>query len=288
MWCTSAHTMFMYCRICKLDFSIPFFPRDSHTFYRFIDSLFPSTHSSLSSLSQNFNFYLSLSLHHRGKIRAPRFSAAGNPPPTPSESEKAQGTWMARIVCGIPFRTKRGTTTAREVRRLLVLACIAASLWAVHSYLYLSYLSVVPFAYVIAVAFALVTCCAGAQKRNPKLVYAFHVGTACAAATLAVAFTAVFVVFIALGATQYIVQGSGDWSLNLTSVQKNQPCTDRLPLNNSHHTGPPGIVRPTNPIPLGCDFYFNMRGQQVTVFLVASAGIVPLLHALRAGFGCLK
>jgi RsiW-degrading membrane proteinase PrsW (M82 family) len=177
---------------------------------------------------------------------------------------------MARIVCGIPFRTKRGTTAAREIRRLLVAACVVAVLWGAHSFLYLSYLSVVPCAYIVGVAFALATCCAGAQARNPRALYAFHVGMACAAAILALAFAAVFIAFIVLGAAQYTVQGSGDWSLNLTSVQKNSPCTDRLPLNNSHHTGPPDILRPTNPIPLGCDFYYNMRGQQITVFLVVA------------------
>ena len=171
---------------------------------------------------------------------------------------------MARIVCGIPFRTKRGTTAAREIRKLLFAACAVAVFWGVHSYLYLSYLSILPFAYFVGVALALATCCFGAQSRNPRMLYLFHVGTACAAAVLALAFAAVFIAFIALGATQYIVQGSGDWALNLTSVQKNAPCTDRLPLNISNHTGP------TNPIPLGCDFYFNMRGQQITVFLIVA------------------
>lgn len=189
---------------------------------------------------------------------------------------------MARNVCGISFRTKRGTTAAREIRRFLWAALILASVWLTHSILYLSWISVVPCFYALAVVFAIVTCWIGASTRSSSTLYVFHVGMACTTAILALSFLAVFVAFVLLGATQFIVQ-SDDWSLDLDSVSKNRPCTDRLPLNNSKHTGDPDLPRFRHPIPLGCDFYYNMRGQQITVFLVvvSIAGLLSCMLCMQ-------
>ena len=177
-----------------------------------------------------------------------------------------------RVVCGIKFQTKRGTQVARNLRTFLCLSFILAGLWVTHSVLFLSYLSVPAFVYAAGIVASIILCCYGTTTRDSSAMYGFHVLVATLTMCMALIFLIVIVTFVGMDAQQYISSGWKNWNQNLTSAEMVAACTEKLPTtdpdatNNSPGTG----GHQENPIPLGCDFYYNMREQQLTIFLIVS------------------
>ena len=206
----------------------------------------------LSTLNPNTNHYnhSTTRLHHR-----------------PVPVSKCQ---MARIVCGIPFKTKRGTKVARSLHQLLCLSFLLASGWCVHSVYYLSYLSLPAFVFFAAIVASILVCYCGAKARDASSLYVFHILSVTVTLCMGCFFLIVFVTFVGMDAQQYIGAGWKNWNLTLTPDQRKVACTDKLPVTDPDATNVQAGGHQTGPIPLGCDFYYNMREQQLMVLLFMS------------------
>ena len=183
---------------------------------------------------------------------------------------------MAKIVCGIHFQTRRGTQVARNLQTLLFLSVLLACGWVVHSVYFLSYLSIPSFIYAVGVFASIVVCCYGTSSRDGSCVYAFHVLVAALTMCMGLFFFVIIVTFVGMDAQQYISAGWKNWNLTLTPAQKELACTDKLPVTNAAATNPDAGGHQQNPVPLGCDFYYNMREQQLVIFLFASISAAML------------
>jgi len=119
---------------------------------------------------------------------------------------------------------------------------------------------------------SIVVCCYGTSTRDTSSIYAFHVLVAALTLCMGLLFTIVIVTFVAMDAQQYISAGWKNWNLNLTAAEKYAACTDKLPTTDPEATnvGPGSGGHQENPIPLGCDFYYNMRIQSLVIFLIVS------------------
>jgi hypothetical protein len=173
-------------------------------------------------------------------------------------------------VCGIPFQTKRGTNVARDLRTLLFLSFLLAGGWVVHSVYFLSYLSIPSFIYAVGVFASIIICCYGTRSRSGSCVYAFHILVAVLTMCMGLFFFVIIATFVGMDAQQYLSSGWKNWNLTLTPSQKQLACTDKMPVSNPKATNKDAGGHQRNPIVPGCDFYYNMREQQLVFFLFAS------------------
>lgn len=186
---------------------------------------------------------------------------------------------MARIVCGIAFQTKKGTKAARRLQSFLSLSFLLALLWVVHSLYYLSYLSIPAFVFAAGVLASIAVCYYGASSRDASALHAFHIMTVLLTLCMGCIFLIVFVTFVGMDAQQYVSGGWKNWNLTLTPALKKLACTDKLPESDPASTSPGAGSHQQDPIPLGCDFYYNMREQQLWVFLIVSV-VAAMLSCL--------
>ena len=177
---------------------------------------------------------------------------------------------MARVVCGVTFQTKKGTKAARNLRLLLLLSFLLAVGWAIHGVYFVSYLSIPAFVFAGFVLANILVCYYGANGRHASSLKAFHYMTVTLTLCMLCIFLVVFITFVGMDGQQYISSGWKNWNLTLSDKQKELACTDKLPVSDPDATNKDAGGHQQDPVPLGCDFYYNMREQQLIIFLCAS------------------